>query len=108
MKIWIDDIRPASHGFIHCYSTNQAIKLITLCDFYDSHSPILNADPTIELISIDHDSGDYEGDGGDYINVLNWLEKHKLNCLIHLHTMNPVGAENMRRIIRRNGWTEVK
>jgi hypothetical protein len=26
---------------------------------------------------------------------------------IRIHSMNPVGRENMRAIIRRNGWTEV-
>ena len=26
---------------------------------------------------------------------------------IHLHTMNPVGRENMRRIIQHNGWKQI-
>lgn len=29
------------------------------------------------------------------------------NYPIRIHSMNPVGRENMRRIIKRNGWTEV-
>ena len=62
----------------------------------------------IELIDIDHDAGDYVNDGGDYINLLNWLEQTGRNYPIKIHSMNPVGVENMRRIIKRNGWTEIK
>lgn len=55
-----------------------------------------------------HDAGDYVNDGGDYINLLNWLEQTGRNYPIKIHSMNPVGVENMRRIIKRNGWTEIK
>lgn len=63
---------------------------------------------TIEFISIDHDAGDFANDGGDYIKLLDWLEETGRNYPIHIYSMNPVGVENMRRIIERNGWTEVK
>ena len=62
----------------------------------------------VELIDLDYDSGDYVSEGGDYNRLLDWLEETKRNYPIHIHSMNPVGVENMRRIIRRNGWTEVK
>ena len=29
------------------------------------------------------------------------------NYPVHIHSMNPVGVENMRRVIHRNGWREV-
>jgi len=69
----------------------------------------------IELIDLDHDAGDYAKDGGDYINLLSWLEARQEVSILdnlshvkfHLHTMNPVGRDNMRRIIQKNGWTEV-
>ena len=60
-----------------------------------------------DLIDIDHDAGDYAKDGGDFINLLTWLEQTGRNYPIRIHTMNPVGAENMRKIIRKNGWKEV-
>lgn len=66
-------------------------------------------DDTI-LIDLDHDNGDYFDDGGDYIKILDWLEEEGIvdtGYFFHLHTMNVVGAENMRRIIKRNGWREV-
>ena len=62
----------------------------------------------VELIDIDHDAGDFVNYGGDYIKLLDWLEETGRNYPIHIHSMNPVGVENMRRIIERNGWTEVK
>ena len=62
----------------------------------------------IEILDIDHDSGDYYQYGGDYIEILNWLEETGRNYPIRIHSMNVVGAANMRAIIRRNGWKEVK
>ena len=69
----------------------------------------------IEILSIDYDSGDYNKFGGDYINILKWLEEeeHKANKKIvtfpiQIHSMNPVGVQNMRNIIQYNNWKEVK
>ena len=61
----------------------------------------------IELIDIDHDAGDFFQDGGDYIKILDWMEVTNRNYPIHIHSMNPVGIEIMRRITQRNGWREV-
>lgn len=108
MKLWVDDVRPAPHGYFHAYSVEQAKELIKLIEFHDLHTFMLDEGRPIELIDIDHDAGDYENDGGDYIKLLDWLEKTGRNYPIRLHSMNPVGRENMRRIIQRNGWTEVK
>jgi len=104
MKLWIDDVRPAPEGYYWCKRVKEAINII---DYYRGNSDWI--DP-IELIDIDHDAGDYaEFYGGDYINVLNWMEANEVNNIpIHIHSMNPVGVENMRRIIQRNCWTEVK
>lgn len=57
-------------------------------------------------ISLDHDAGDYGPP--DYIRVLDWLEETGRNYPIRIHSMNVVGVENMRRIIERNGWKEIK
>ena len=53
-------------------------------------------------------AGDYVSDGGDYITILNWLEETGRSYPIHIHSMNSVGVENMRRIIKKNGWEEVR
>jgi len=110
IKIWIDDIRPAPHGYFHCYSVNQAKTLISLAEFRNDAEYALLFQPScvIELIDIDHDAGDYACDGGDYIKLLDWFEETGRNYLIRIHSMNPVGVENMRRIIQKNGWKEAQ
>ena len=102
MKLWIDDVRPAPEGYTLCLSTHQAKCVIELSEvgYYN--------DQKVELIDIDHDAGDYAFDGGDYIKLLDWLEETGRNYPIRIHSMNPVGRENMRRIIQRNGWTEIR
>lgn len=62
----------------------------------------------IELIDIDHDAGDFVGAGGDYIKLLDWLEETGRNYPIRIHSQNVVGVANMRAIIQRNGWQEVR
>ena len=61
----------------------------------------------ITLIDLDHDAGDYVQYGGDYIKLLDWFEETGRNYPIRIHSQNPVGIANMRRIIQRNGWKEV-
>jgi hypothetical protein len=99
MKLWIDDVRPApSKEYMVCKSVNRAKDIIQYWE--KKFKPL-------ELIDIDHDAGDFSCDGGDYIKLLDWLEETGRNYPIRIHSMNPVGRENMRAIIRRNGWTEV-
>ena len=113
VKIWVDDVRPAPEDYVWVKSTNQFLRLF--------NSAVANsADPlNIEEISLDHDAGDFRGDGEDYINILNQLEtfyhttmfdRNRVlinNIKFTIHSQNPVGVENMRRIIKRNGWKEV-
>ena len=127
MKLWIDDVRPAPDGYVWIKSVNEAESFIKKCeensnnhyhlavkcfnkgnevDFF-KHIGI-GAESAIELIDTDHDAGDYAYDGGDYIKLLDWLEETGRNYHIRIHTANPVGAANMRAIIERNGWKEVK
>jgi transcriptional/translational regulatory protein YebC/TACO1 len=111
MKIWVDDVRPAPEGYVWCKSTAKTLDTLFKYRFNE-----------ITEINLDHDAGDYAKDGGDFIEVLNELERlthaenlfkrsfWKTKCQEYtfiLHTANPVGRENMRAIIQRNGWTEV-
>jgi hypothetical protein len=104
MKLWVDDVRPAPEGYIWVKSVNEAKELLTSYLEFPSHliSKV--------LIDLDHDAGDFAKDGGDYIKLLDWLEQLKTQTRyidFHIHSQNPVGVENMRRIIKRNGWKEV-
>lgn len=105
MKIWVDDIRPAPEGYRWCQRTNSAIDFIRTMETLYRHGDI--AEP-IELIDLDYDAGEYACCGGDYVKILDWLERTGRNYPIRIHSMNPVGVENMRRIIERNGWKEVR
>ena len=115
MKLWVDDVRTAPKGYVWCNSVNDAINTIKLREarienILQRHTPseMRMKDLSIQVIDIDHDAGEYSQYGGDYIKLLDWLEETGRSYPIHIHSMNPVGVENMRRIIQRNGWTEVK
>ena len=109
MKLWIDDVRPAPEGYVWKKSVNEAKMFIRWVESPRDPRANLNNYPfdNITLIDIDHDAGEYASDGGDYIKLLDWIEETSRNYPIHIHSMNPVGVENMRRIIKRNGWKEV-
>lgn len=93
VKIWVDDVRPMPEGYdVHCKCVDDASAVI---GYY------LGA---IEVLDLDHDAGDYAEYGGDFIEILNFMEERGWDAPIRLHTMNPVGRENMTRIIKRNGW----
>ena len=101
MKLWIDDVRPAPIGYLWAKSVNDAKDFIIMSE------ASMSGFATCEVIDTDHDAGDYASDGGDYIKLLDWLEETGRNYPIHIHSMNPVGVTNMRRIVQRNGWKEV-
>lgn len=107
MRIWVDDLRPSPDGYIWCKSVNEAKKVIIDTDEMNEIPRMYDMNFSITLIDVDHDAGDYVCDGGDYIKLLDWLEATGRNYTIRIHSQNPVGRENMRRIIERNGWKEV-
>lgn len=103
MKLWIDDERkPPSPELSEWWPVKSVVAAIHDIKFKESMGT------PFELIDIDHDAGYYANFGGDYINVLKWLEETGRSYPIHIHSMNVVGVQNMRAIIERNGWTEVK
>ena len=101
-KIWIDDIREAPEGF-------KWFK--TVKDFIDWCYQRQDLSD-VALIDTDHDAGDYQEFGGDYIKIFDYLDKCGVkNVTVHIHSANPVGATNIRKIIGRNkenGWKEVR
>ena len=100
MKLWIDDVRkPPTEEWVWARSVKQVKTCIMAYEqnYYDD---------TI-IIDLDHDSGDWFNEGGDYIKILDWLEEQNIvdtGYFFHIHSMNPVGRENMERIIMKNGW----
>ncbi|MBQ6654131.1 MAG: hypothetical protein IJM79_01220 [Erysipelotrichaceae bacterium] len=92
VKIWLDDERKAPYDFYHCHSVNEAKSKIRECERYGIE---------ITKISCDHDLGDYANDGGDGIKLIDWLAERETFYPIVIHTMNPVGRDNMQREINR-------
>lgn len=103
MILWIDDVRQPPESFIPSYiwvkTVHMAKEIIELRE-EEGHP--------FEMIDIDHDAGDFARAGGDYIKLLDWLEETRRNYPIRIHSMNVVGVANMRAIIERNGWKEIK
>ena len=104
MKIWVDDVRPAPDGYVWCQTVNEAKDTILVLELHAT----VHESNRVELIDLDHDAGDFVNEGGDYIRILDWLEATGRNYPIRIHSMNPVSVENMRRIIEKNGWKEVR
>lgn len=98
IKLWIDDVRKKPEDdWILIQSVHQFIE------WFEE-----NEQPLPDIISIDHDAGAFWYDGGDYIKILDYLENQQIkNLKIHIHSQNPVGVENMARIIQKNGWKRV-
>ena len=98
IKIWLDDVREAPEGYCRCHSVNETKETIMACE---------KESAVIDEINCDHDLGDYAFDGGDGIKLIDWLAERKTHYPVKLHTMNPVGRENMQREIDRY-WNERK
>ena len=96
IKFWVDDIRVPSKDYFWTKTVKETIIAIQEAECMGCK---------IIEISLDHDAGDYGPP--DYIKVLDWLEETGRNYPIRIHSQNPVGVQNMRAIIQRNGWVEV-
>ena len=108
MKLWIDDVRPAPEGYIWRKSVDSAIRFIEGCEWDECEHGKISFQNQIDLIDIDHNAGDFAHLGGDYIKLLDWLEETGRNYPIRIHSTNPVGVQNIRRIIERKGWKEIR
>lgn len=90
MKVFLDDIRDAPHGWFLCLTVDEVIKV------FDSGFPV-------EEISLDHDLGLDQPTGYDF---LKWLEEKvhrkdfKGNLKIHVHSSNPPGRKIMKQAIK--------
>ena len=92
MKIWLDDLRSAPSGYVTVQSVNKAIEMIKKAEAEGVD---------IEILDLDHDLGDFCNDGGDAINILDWLVERGTFYPVKLHTANPVGRANMERMLAR-------
>lgn len=98
-------MRPAPEGYVWLKSVNLAKETILENEKANATNYFKYS---ITLIDIDYDAGDWAFDGGDYIKLLDWLEETGRDYPIRIHSMNPVGVANMRAVIQRNGWKEIR
>lgn len=97
-SIYVDDIRNPTENFDSiCRTTNDAVKIFR--KKYKEGTRHF-------FLDLDHDAGK-DAPGGDFINILKNIESYvkcgkmkNLDIDVHFHTMNPVGCENMRIIVR--------
>ena len=69
VQIWVDDLRPVPTGYEGTKSVNETIALI---------QEIERDGGEVALLDLDHDLGDYAGDGGDAIKILDFLAERDL------------------------------
>ena len=92
LRLWLDDLRPAPEGYTLCRSVNEAKLYIGTAERFGI---------PVEIVDCDHDLGVYSQLGGDGIKLLDWLAERGTFYPVRLHTMNPVGRDNMQRLIDR-------
>lgn len=105
VNIFVDDLRETPAGFIHFYTVNDCVGYLRR---------MYKAGVSTFYLDLDHDAGDYFNQGGDYINILRYLEDMRrmghlrhMKIKVHFHTGNTVGLLNMRAIINSNrDWME--
>jgi hypothetical protein len=83
-SLWLDDVRDAPQGWVHSRSVRQAIQE-------------LSARGAPELASLDHDLGDFAGDGGDGFRLVLWMAENDVWPLIgiRVHSSNAPGRLRM-------------
>ena len=101
MKLWANDIAPAGDMTQHywCASVDEAKHIIV--QYEEQGKPF-------EAIEINPEACVYMQQGGDYYNLISWLEQTRRNYPICICSDDAAVIENMRLIIERNGWKEVK
>ena len=100
--LWLDDVRPTGAGIyelhnFNCrvaHSVNEAKKIIREAEGNGQDRFILE---------LDHDLGE-EKTGYDFAK---WLIEQSYIGKFRIHSMNPVGANNIRQLLKHYGWTEI-
>lgn len=108
IRMFVDDIRNPVYPNLYDYIIRTVDAALPLIE-------ALSENPEIDRvnISLDHDAGDCAAYGGDYINILLWMERAKHlapdrfnfdKFHFYFHTANPVGMRNMENICVANGF----
>ena len=100
LYIYLDDIRDIpwqNHLYcdkaIVCRNYKSAVAAIK--KYYTSSIDL--------IIDLDHDLGN-DKSGYDFCK---YLVENEITGRFHVHSMNPVGAENMRQLLTHYNWREI-
>lgn len=97
--IYLDDMRNCPYKedekwvYCICRTYQAAIDAIIFC--VEQKIPF--------VIDLDHDLGEPHN-GYD---VCKYIIENGIRCLYRIHSMNPVGAQNMRQLLSRYGCIEI-
>ena len=98
--IYIDDMRqPLIPGALWVKSYDEAIAALKAIQ---STSEITLM-PFSLVVDFDHDLGE---DKTGY-DIAKWLVEYNYFGKFRIHSMNPVGANNIRQLLKHYGWTEI-
>lgn len=103
--LWLDDKRPVVEAWYHIKPPCKIDAWIGV----DSYSSCIERIMIFQRknikfhISFDHDLGEKKT-GYD---VAKYIVKNEIPCTFSIHSMNPVGAENIRQLMTHYGYKEI-
>ena len=104
--IYVDDIRDDDYFYNH-YLSPEWRPII--CRNYGLAVQALTQHLTDEIfIDLDHDLG-FDNDNCEYsgYDICKFIIQHQIPLTgFHIHSMNPVGAQNMRQLLTHYGYKE--
>ena len=95
ISLYLDDLRPAPDGFILVKTVSQLIYKL---------DELKELDQEVNILSLDHDLGENEPTGYDFVKYLIELGQYNPNIYpkqIFLHTADGVGRDNMFKLLER-------
>lgn len=89
-SLWLDDLRPAPEGWAWCKTVEEAIAIFNIWSIENC-----------KALSLDNDLGEGIREG---YQLVDWMERHNAwpRSIPTIHSMNPVRAEYMRKVIRQH------
>lgn len=104
--LWLDAVNaPPKSDNTHYYWAKGvycAIDILLKCEY-----PIKDYGH-IEYIDMDYDAGDYVKQGGQYIEFLHFLELTGRNYTVKIHATDNNEVTELRNVIVKNGWFEIR
>lgn len=103
-SIYVDDVRtPVDKFDAICRNTTDAVKVFRR-KYKEGNRQF--------FLDMDHDAGENAA-GGDFINILKEIDEYvrmgkmrDLDIDVHFHSMNSVGIDNMRQIVRNCNYMQ--